>query len=181
MNTGIQDAANLSWKLAAVLRGAEPALLDTYEAERHPVGEAVLRSSGRIIRAAANTSKVARAMRGVAIGTALRIKPVMHKVVGEISGIDIHYGHAHGEHHRVGHRADDIALADGTRLYEALRGGRFVVLDSEASQGGRFVADAASAAPDGEVKIVRPDGYIGWAGDDDPAAIRAYLETHAGI
>lgn len=53
MNTGLQDAANLSWKLAAVLGGhADPALLDTYEAERHPVGKAVLRSSGGIVRLA---------------------------------------------------------------------------------------------------------------------------------
>jgi hypothetical protein len=100
--------------------------------------------------------------------------------MGLISGVGIHYGHDKGEEALVGHRANDIALADGSRLYEALRGGRFVVLDSTASYGGRFVADTASAAPDGEVKVVRPDAYIGWAGADDPAAIRAYLESHAG-
>ena len=55
MNTGLQDAANLSWKLAAVLRGDAPdpeALLDSYQAERHPVGTMVLRSSGAIVRLA---------------------------------------------------------------------------------------------------------------------------------
>lgn len=55
MNTGLQDAANLSWKLAAVLRGqtADPeALLDSYHAERHPVGASVLRSSGALVRLA---------------------------------------------------------------------------------------------------------------------------------
>ncbi|SDD15526.1 FAD-dependent oxidoreductase [Glycomyces harbinensis] len=186
MNTGIQDAANLSWKLAAVLRGADPALLDTYEAERHPVGEAVLRSSGRIIRVAANTSRVARALRGVAIAAALRIKPVMHRLVGEISGIDIRYGHAHDEHRLVGTRAEDVDLADGTRLYEALRGGRFVVLDSAAHESAShdnadaFVANAASASPDDLVRVIRPDGYLGWVGADDPAAIADYLKTRAG-
>jgi 2-polyprenyl-6-methoxyphenol hydroxylase-like FAD-dependent oxidoreductase len=177
MNTGLQDAANLSWKLAAVLRGADPALLDTFEAERHPVGEAVLRTSGRILRVAANKSRVFQAVRGAVLGAALRIDPVMHKVTGEISGIDIHYGHGPGEHRLVGRRAEDVDLADGSRLYEALRGGRFVVLDSAEPTA---VVDAASAEPDGLTRVVRPDGYIGWAGEDDPAAIRAYLEAHAG-
>lgn len=180
MNTGLQDAANLSWKLAAVLRGADEALLDTYNSERHPVGKAVLRSSGAMIRLAAERSKIKAAIGGLAAQAALHIKPIEAKAMGMISGVGIHYGHDKGEDALVGHRANDIALADGTRLYEALRGGRFVVLDSEAPQGDRFVADAASAAPDGEVKVIRPDGYIGWAGADDPAAIRAYLETHAG-
>ncbi|WP_030951226.1 FAD-dependent monooxygenase, partial [Streptomyces sp. NRRL S-481] len=53
MNTGLQDAANLSWKLAAAVQGRAPeGLLDSYEAERHPVGRAVLRSSGGLVRLA---------------------------------------------------------------------------------------------------------------------------------
>ncbi|MCC3761926.1 FAD-dependent monooxygenase [Glycomyces sp. TRM65418] len=185
MNTGLQDAANLSWKLAAVLRGGDPALLDTYEGERHPVGKAVLRSSGALIRVAANRSKIAQRIRGTVLGTALGIKPVMQRMTGMISGIGIRYPHAHGDHHLVGRRAEDIGLADGSRLYEALRGGRFVVLDSALkpgadAAGGAFVAHAASAAPGSPARVIRPDGYIGWAGEDDPAAIRAYLETNAG-
>ncbi|WP_051815312.1 FAD-dependent monooxygenase, partial [Glycomyces tenuis] len=58
MNTGLQDAANLSWKLAAVLNGAPEALLDTYDAERHPVGKMVLTTSGAMIRLAAARSRV---------------------------------------------------------------------------------------------------------------------------
>ncbi|GAA1680444.1 FAD-dependent monooxygenase [Glycomyces endophyticus] len=180
MNTGLQDAANLSWKLAAVLRGADPALLDTYHSERHPVGKAVLRSSGAIIRLAAERSKLKAAIGGLAAATALHIKPIEAKAMGMISGVGIHYGHGKGEDALVGHRANDIALADGTRLYEALRGGRFVVLDSAESFAGDFTADAASAAPDGEAKVIRPDGYVGWAGEDDPAAIRSYLKHRAG-
>jgi 2-polyprenyl-6-methoxyphenol hydroxylase-like FAD-dependent oxidoreductase len=180
MNTGLQDAANLSWKLAAVLRGADPALLDTYEDERHPVGKAVLRSSGALVRVAANRSRIAQRIRGTVLATALGVKPIMQRMTGMVSGIGIRYPHAPGDHHLVGKRAGDIDLADGSRLYEALRGGKFVVLDSAEAYDGAFVANAAAAAPDGEVKIVRPDAYIGWAGEDDPAAIRAYLETHAG-
>src|SRR5947209_4926313 len=60
MNTGLQDAANLGWKLAAAVRGEAPAgLLDTYQAERHPVGRMVLRTSGGIIRLAMLRSPVA--------------------------------------------------------------------------------------------------------------------------
>ncbi|WP_035738859.1 FAD-dependent monooxygenase [Glycomyces arizonensis] len=180
MNTGLQDAANLSWKLAAVLRGADPALLDTYNSERHPVGKAVLRSSGAIVRLAAERSKIKAAASVLAVVTALHIKPIEHKAMGMISGVGIHYGHESGEDALVGHRANDIQLADGSRLYEALRGGRFVVLDSDGRYEDKFVADAASAASDGEAKVIRPDGYVGWAGGDDPTAIRAYLETHAG-
>ncbi|NUS73960.1 MAG: NAD-binding protein [Corynebacteriales bacterium] len=180
MNTGLQDAANLSWKLAAVLRGADPALLDTYHSERHPVGKAVLRSSGAIIRLAAERSKIKAAIGGFAAATALHIKPIEAKAMGMISGVGIHYGHEKGEDALVGHRANDIALANGSRLYEALRGGRFVVLDSAESYANRFTTDAASAATDGITKVIRPDGYIGWAGDDDPAAIQTYLDTHAG-
>jgi 2-polyprenyl-6-methoxyphenol hydroxylase-like FAD-dependent oxidoreductase len=180
MNTGMQDAANLSWKLAAVLRGADPALLDTYHAERHPVGKDVLRSSGAIIRLAAQRSKVKAALGGLAAATALHIKPIQSKAMGMISGVGIHYGHGKGEDDLVGRRAQDADLAGGTRLYEALRGGRFVVLDSAGTYADRFTADAASAAPGGEAKVIRPDGYIGWAGEDDPAAIRSYLKANAG-
>ena len=180
MNTGLQDAANLSWKLAAVMRGADPALLDSYEAERHPVGEQVLRSSGALVRVAANRSRIAQAVRGVAIGTALRLKPIMRKATGMISGIAIHYPHAHGEHHLVGERVRDVDLVGGSRLYEALRGGTFVVLDGGDNLEGDFVTSATPTESDGLVRVVRPDGYIGWAGADDPAAIRTYLETHAG-
>ncbi|MFC7109458.1 FAD-dependent monooxygenase [Nonomuraea rubra] len=60
MNTGLQDAANLSWKLAAALRGAPDALLDSYHDERHPIGRSVLRSSGALIRAAMIESAAGR-------------------------------------------------------------------------------------------------------------------------
>lgn len=66
MNTGLQDAANLSWKLASVLKGRAPdpeALLDSYHSERHPVGAMVLRSSGGIVRLAMAHTPLRRAVR----------------------------------------------------------------------------------------------------------------------
>lgn len=173
MNTGLQDAANLGWKLAAVLRGAPAELLDTYHDERHPVGAMVLKSSGALVRFASTDSRLLGALGEAGVALAMRLGPIAHRAMGMISGIDIHYGHDK----IVGRRAEDIDLADGSRLYERLRGGRFVVLDGTADARART---AVSAEPDGLARVVRPDGYIGWAGEDDPAAIAAYLDAHAG-
>ncbi|WP_035738576.1 FAD-dependent monooxygenase [Glycomyces arizonensis] len=174
MNTGLQDAANLSWKLAAVLRGAPDKLLDTYQDERHPVGEAVLKFSGALVRFASTRSRVVEVLGEAGAALGMRVKPIAHRAIGMISGIGIHYGHDK----TVGRRAADIGLKDGSRLYEALRGGRFVILDSSVEDD-RAVA-AASAEPDGLARVVRPDGYIGWAGEDAPEAVAAYLDAHAG-
>ena len=88
MNTGLQDAANLGWKLAAAAQGRAPeGLLDTYESERHPVGRLVLRSSGAIIRMAMIRSRAGRSARNLIGGAALRLPPVARKAAGTISGI----------------------------------------------------------------------------------------------
>ncbi|WP_035749083.1 FAD-dependent monooxygenase [Glycomyces sp. NRRL B-16210] len=182
MNTGLQDAANLSWKLAAVLRGAPEPLLDTYHDERHPVGAEVLKTSGALVRFAATGSRALATVVGSIAAVAMRIRPAARRARGRISGIGIHYVRGRGDHRLVGRRAPDIDLEGGSRLYEALRGGRFVVLDGteDGTENGGVAVHAASAAPDGLTRVVRPDGYIGWAGTDDPAAVRAYLASHAG-
>ena len=70
MNTGIGDAINLGWKLAAATRGcAPPWLLDTYENERHPVGAGVLRLTDAFNQLVLGRSAVRRALRGYAIAT----------------------------------------------------------------------------------------------------------------
>ncbi|MEN3361755.1 MAG: hypothetical protein V7637_5737, partial [Mycobacteriales bacterium] len=126
MNTGLQDAANLSWKLAAAIQGWAPdGLLDTYEGERHPVGKLVLRSSGAIIRLAMVKSRLGRMARNFIGGNALRLPPIAHKAAGVISGIGIDYPGAP--------RAADVPLKDSGRLYEALRDGKFVLLTPDPS------------------------------------------------
>jgi 2-polyprenyl-6-methoxyphenol hydroxylase-like FAD-dependent oxidoreductase len=156
MNTGLQDAANLGWKLAAVLQGrASDKLLDTYQAERHPVGKMVLRSSGAIIRMALVKSKLGQAIRNTVAGFVL--KRFSLKAAETISGIGIRYG-SHG-------RVPDIQLTDG-RLYEALRGGRFVlVANDRPADVPAYVHVVKPVTPVAEPILVRPDGYSAGRGE----------------
>ncbi|GBQ02018.1 FAD-binding protein [Streptomyces spongiicola] len=170
MNTGLQDAANLSWKLAAVLRGDAPdpeALLDTYQSERHPVGALVVRSSGAIVRLAMAHTPLQRLTRVLATSFLNAVRPAADKAVGMISGTGISYGAPRGSHRLTGRRAPDLALREG-RLYELLRAGGFVLVAPDGS-------DAAPPAAPGPVTrahwrdphrkalLIRPDGYIAWA------------------
>ena len=174
MNTGLQDAANLGWKLAAAVHGWAPdGLLDTYEAERFPVGRSVLRTSGALIRLGMIRSALGRAVRRSVGATAMHVPPVARRVGNAISGIGIRYQYLAGEGYRGGERAEDLRLADG-RLYEALRDGRFVlVAPSHVDVSGwagrvRSVVSAATTVPSptsDAVTLVRPDAYVAWTGD----------------
>lgn len=179
MNTGLQDAANLSWKLSAVLRGRAPAtLLETYDKERHPVGAMVVRMSGTIIRLALAHSATGRALRATAVGLVGRLRPLMRRGIRMISGIGISYAAPRGAHALAGRRAPDLPLESG-RLYEVLRRGSFVLVtpsdggqaaqpDTSAEADDRTV-HVRSAATRGRSLLVRPDGYIAWAADGPDA------------
>ncbi|GHB23285.1 FAD-dependent oxidoreductase [Streptomyces viridiviolaceus] len=185
MNTGLQDAANLSWKLAAVLRGhAAPALLDTYHAERHPVGRTVLRSSGGIVRLAMAKRPWTLALRAALTTVLDHVGPARRRVAGQVTGIGYRYPAPRGAHRLTGTRVPDVALADG-RLYEALRGGRFVLITPRPYEGaggrGDRLAVARWASGRGTTVLVRPDGYVAWAADTaDERAIEAAVAAHVG-
>ncbi|MFE7352373.1 FAD-dependent monooxygenase [Streptomyces sp. NPDC057543] len=179
MNTGLQDAANLSWKLAAVLRGqtATPeALLDSYHAERHPVGAMVLRSSGALIRLAMARTPLQRTARALVAAVLSTIRPAADKAIGQVSGISIAYAAPRGAHPLTAKRAPDLSLQEG-RLHQLLRAGTFVLVtpaDATPPASPIPLVHAHWRSDRTTSLLIRPDGYIAWASDH---ADRAALQT----
>ncbi|MDQ0601688.1 2-polyprenyl-6-methoxyphenol hydroxylase-like FAD-dependent oxidoreductase [Streptomyces canus] len=187
MNTGLQDAANLSWKLAAAVQGWAPdGLLDTYETERHPVGKAVLRSSGGLVRLARAQSPALRAVRALVSAVGNTVGPARRKALGQISGIGYRYPALRGAHRLTGTRVPDVALAGG-RLHEALRGGRFVLItpdpqayEDPGTRKDRLTVECWASGRRTTV-LVRPDGYVAWAADaPDATAIEEAVAAAVG-
>lgn len=166
MNTGMQDAANLGWKLAAAVHGwGGESLLDSYHQERYPVGRQVLRSSGAILRLALIRPELGRKARNIIGQLLMGIPPVAAAVAGTISGIGIRYPAPPGADRRVGTRMPNIPVTGG-RLHDALCGGRFVLVGSRARTVDlpAQVDAAVPVRPTGELLLVRPDGYLAWVG-----------------
>jgi hypothetical protein len=187
MNTGLQDAANLSWKLAAALTGG-PDLLDSYQSERHPVGAKVIKGSGALLRMAMFQSTAARTARNELVSAAQRVPLIARRLPLAMSGLWVKYPAPRGAHALTGGRAPDITGLRGEqgRLYEVLRGGRFVLTEAGGQHEGESAAAvatgrlviAASADPDAPSLLVRPDGYVAWAADaayPDPKGLRRAL------
>jgi 2-polyprenyl-6-methoxyphenol hydroxylase-like FAD-dependent oxidoreductase len=191
MNTGIQDAHNLGWKLAAVASGdAAPALLDSYEAERRPVAAHVLAlSNARLAQALEdNTMPTRRDASTIQLDVGYRGSVLARDDRDDTASL------------RAGDRAPDatnLATIDGERrLFDLLRGGRFTLLafgtavlpglrtlrvvDRPAGPGeiadtGHHLA-AAYGAAEGTLVLIRPDGHVGLISDaGDAGAVRAYL------
>src|SRR5258708_22848739 len=85
MNTGIQDVANLAWKLAAVARGADESLLNSYQEERGEVGKALLRFTERGLKMATTANPPLEPLRNVLAPLVAGLKPVQHAVTGFLS------------------------------------------------------------------------------------------------
>jgi 2-polyprenyl-6-methoxyphenol hydroxylase-like FAD-dependent oxidoreductase len=177
MNTGIQDATNLGWKLAAEVNGWAPSwLMDSYQAERHPVGHQALRVTDLLQRITLAPAAV-RALRPVLARLMLGFGPARRTLRRRISGLSVAYPPPRGEraHTWTGRRVPDI-LVGGARMYELMRGGRFLLLDGTDDRGVAHAAEEGwpgrvdivrvlvSAAADlPAVLLVRPDGYAAWA------------------
>jgi 2-polyprenyl-6-methoxyphenol hydroxylase-like FAD-dependent oxidoreductase len=182
MNTGIQDAYNLGWKLAHVLQGAPDALLDSYETERQPVGREVLRTSSAGHRAIASPETGLAAMAGMTAGKDTDSSQLGVGYRGGPLSRDLHPG----DGLRAGDRAPDAPCADW-RLFDRFRGTHCTVLgfgegpDLPELPGVRQVVVTetdghAYGARNGDVFVIRPDGYIGLtARSTDAGAITEYL------
>src|SRR5437868_10793241 len=200
LNTGVQDAVNLGWKLAQIVNGTSPhSLLDTYHAERHPVAARVLRNT--IAQTLLiNPSDYVRTL-GDIITELLTMEEPRRRFAAMISGLDIHYDLGEG-HPLLGRRMPDLDLhtADGpTRVFILLHDARPVLLNL-GEPGGFDISPWANrvrlvdathegvwelpvlgeiAAP--PAVLIRPDGHVAWAGDlTDPELPRS-LATWFGV
>lgn len=169
LNLGVQDAVNLGWKLAAAVDGWAPAdLLDTYEAERRPVAADVLDLT-RALACLTAPGPGPQALRRLLEGL-LEVEEVHRTLVERVVATGIRYDLG-DEHPLVGRRLPDVALTGG-RLYGRMHRARGLLLDrtgglSVAGWADRvdLVADPA-AALDAPAALLRPDGHVAWAGDD---------------
>jgi 3-(3-hydroxy-phenyl)propionate hydroxylase len=199
LNTGVQDAVNLGWKLAQVVNKTSPeSLLDTYHAERHPVGARVLHNTMAQV-ALSSPEDRHQALRGT-MTELLSMDEPRRRIAAMLSGLDIHYDLGEG-HPLVGRRMPDLDLhtADGpTRVFTLLHGARPVLLNL-GEPGGfdispwahrvRFVDarhDGVWELPVlGEIAappavLIRPDGHVAWAGDLTDPQLPPALATWFG-
>ena len=185
MNTGMQDAFNLAWKLAMVLRGqAVPALLDSYSPERSAVGDMVLRNAGRLTEMGTLANPVAQILRNAALHLFLGFHAVQDRMAAAMSETDIAYGHSPLSSGPHGGERLPPSDYDGTPP-GAGREPRFVLFTSDAVEGRNLAArfpglleDTPRTPSQGDtLQIVRPDGYVGFSGKvGDWAGARTYLD-----
>jgi 2-polyprenyl-6-methoxyphenol hydroxylase-like FAD-dependent oxidoreductase len=180
LNTGIQDAANLAWKIDAVLAGADDAVLDTYHAERHPIGRRVLRQSGLMMRAVTLHPRPARWLRDRIAPWALSRPRIRDVVSGSFAGTTLRYTGSRGEHRLAGTRATEVPLAEG-RLTELQRQPGFILVrDRDSGPVPDAGLSQARRTDTGPALLVRPDGYIAWAGDLATSSWRGALAYWTG-
>jgi 2-polyprenyl-6-methoxyphenol hydroxylase-like FAD-dependent oxidoreductase len=199
LNIGVQDSVNLGWKLAQVVKGTSPvSLLDTYQAERHPVGARVLQNT-MAQRALGATDERTGALRDLLAELLTMEEPRKH-IAGMISGLDVHYDLGEG-HPLLGRRMPDLNLATANgpvRVFELLHNAEPVLLnlgdagalDITAWAGRVQLVDASYAGPWelpvlGEVGapsavLARPDGHVAWVGEGSDAGLRDAMMTWFG-
>jgi 3-(3-hydroxy-phenyl)propionate hydroxylase len=184
LNIGVQDAANLGWKLAHVIKGKSPeSLLDTYHAERHPVAARVLRNT--MAQTALRRSDDRTKALGDYVSEFLSMHEPRRRLAAEMSGLGVHYDLGDG-HPLLGRRMPDLDLvtADGAlRVFTLLHDARPVLLNLgepggfdiapwvdrvrsiDAKYVGPWELPAIGTVTAPTAVLIRPDGYVAWAGD----------------
>ncbi|MEV0264113.1 FAD-dependent monooxygenase [Streptomyces sp. NPDC050617] len=178
MNTGIQDAINLGWKLAAAVHGWAPRrLLDTYHAERHPAGAAVLRNvQAQSLLMDWQGARDPDVLAAKELFTAMaRLQAVQYFLDDTLSGMGVRYPMpGAGSHPLVGLPSPDLNLGP-VRVHELLRSGHGVLLDpadtfSEIAAAWSDRVRCAGQGAHTEPMLIRPDGYVCWAAGPDSDA-----------
>jgi 3-(3-hydroxy-phenyl)propionate hydroxylase len=200
LNIGLQDAVNLGWKLAQVVRGrAADGLLDSYQAERHPVAARVLRTTmagTALTRADARSDALLATMTEL-----LSLDEPRRRFAGELSGLGLRYDLGDG-HPLAGRRMPDLDLTvDGRpeRVYALLHPARPVLLNLgrpgaldgvpgqervqlvDAAYAGQWELPVLGPAPAPAAVLIRPDGYVAWAGQHAADGLGAALDTWCGV
>jgi hypothetical protein len=199
LNLGVQDAVNLGWKLARVVKGASPqSLLDTYQVERHPVAARVLRHTMAQTALARSDARIDALRETVA--ELLSMDEPRRRFAATVSGLDIRYDLGAG-HPLLGRRIPDLDLVTArgpTRMFALLHDARplLVRFGRPRPAGDRTVGDRARVVDAEHVDawelpvvgrvtapsavLVRPDGHVAWVGDGTDAGLREALDTWFG-
>ncbi len=199
LNTGVQDAVNLGWKLAQVVNRTSPeSLLDTYHAERHPVAARVLRNT--MAQVALFRQDERKKALGETIAELLGMDEPRRRFAAMMSGLDIHYDLGEG-HPLLGRRMPDLDLvaADGPlRVFTLLHNARPVLLNLgepgdfditpwadrvqliDAKYVGTWELPALGAVTAPSAVLIRPDGYVAWVGDLTQPGLADALSTWFG-
>ena len=199
LNTGVQDAVNLGWKLAQVVHDVSPAsLLDTYHAERHPVAARVLRTTMAQIALDRPDDRTA-ALRDT-VADLLSMDEPRKRYAAMMSGLDIHYDLGDG-HPLLGRRMPDLDLVtpDGSlRVFTLLHDARPVLINLgdpagldiapwadrvkrvDAVYGGAWELPVAGTVPAPTAVLIRPDGHVAWVGDGTDSRLQDALTTWVG-
>jgi 2-polyprenyl-6-methoxyphenol hydroxylase-like FAD-dependent oxidoreductase len=177
LNTGIGDAMNLGWKLAATIQGwASEGLLDTYTEERHPIGAWALnwtRAQVAIMRPDPYAQAIASVIRDL-----IQTRDATTYFVGKTSGMLMRYN-LPGDHPLIGCSVPDFELEDGTRIGELLHDGKGLLLDFEESgelyafgqrwkKRLKYVSAKAKDRRGLTALLVRPDGFVAWTANSSP-------------
>ncbi len=199
LNTGVQDAVNLGWKLAQVVKKTSPeSLLDTYHAERHPVGARVLRTTMAQV-ALMRVDDRTEALRDT-VSELLSMDEPRKRFAAMMSGLDIHYDLGEG-HPLLGRRMPDLDLVTTNgplRVFTLLHHARPVLLNLgepggfditawadrvqliDAEYDGSWELPAIGAVTAPTAVLIRPDGYVAWVGDISQPGLAAALTTWFG-
>jgi 3-(3-hydroxy-phenyl)propionate hydroxylase len=204
ISIGVQDAVNLGWKLAQVIKQTSPAsLLDTYHAERHPAAARALRNTmaGVALRRTDDRTKAL----GDYVSELLRMDEPRRRLAAEMSGLDVHYNLGHSDvdkrHPLLGRRMPDLDLVTVNgplRVFTLLHRARPVLLNlgepggfdvtpwadrvqlMDANYVGKWELPAIGSITAPTAVLIRPDGYVAWVGDLTQAGLADALTTWFG-